>query len=374
MQILQGFSFNDNISQEAGVKMLHKRILHVANRAERYYGARHYGVPFKINNGMIRSGHQVYWFSDRDMARYMALLPSRKLGVRKCNKVFLEFCRNFRPDIIALCHADILTSETLRLVRKRLREARIFQYNVDTISTPDRIKKVLRLSDVVDATFITTAGGILQELSGQGSFAAFFPNPVDPSIDTCQCHLHDDLPIEVFFAGGLSPWSEMDDLRVQAINKLRGLLPHRKIVFHDNLFGAEYFDTIGRSKIGLCFNNKYPGTKRGDGGSLYLYSSDRISQYMGNGLLTFVGKQYDLATLYGTESLVEVENLDELVTKLETFLTDDNLRRKVAARGHAISHAEFNCERVTQYMLESVTGEPFSYPYRWPTDKFFRRG
>ena len=70
------------------------KIIHVANRAERYKGARSYGLPYRINNGLVRDGHHVCWFSDRDMARYLAPLPTRKLGVGKCNRALLEFCRN----------------------------------------------------------------------------------------------------------------------------------------------------------------------------------------------------------------------------------------------------------------------------------------
>lgn len=58
------------------------RILHVANRAEKSLGARYYAPQYKFNNGFVRNGHDVLWFSDRDIARAASVFRSQKGGGR----------------------------------------------------------------------------------------------------------------------------------------------------------------------------------------------------------------------------------------------------------------------------------------------------
>jgi len=100
--------------------MTPKCILHVASRAEHYRGARYYGISDRINNGLVRAAHHVYWFSDRDMGRYLAPIPSRKFGTGPCKIAFLKYCADVPPEVIALCHADIIRPETLHEARKLL--------------------------------------------------------------------------------------------------------------------------------------------------------------------------------------------------------------------------------------------------------------
>ena len=306
-----------------------KRILHVASRAERYLGARYYGIPYKINNGLIRAGHYVYWFSDRDMARYLAPIPSRKLGRGKCNKAFVEFCRNMKPEVLVLCHADIIRAETLLEVKKFLPDLRILQYNVDGLHIEANVEAILSRADIVDATFVTTGGSILSSVAGEKSYAAFMPNPVDPSIDLGEAHTHRDLPTDVFFAGGLAKWSEQTDLRALSIRQLRERLPDRKMLFSRWLWGTEFMETLSQSKIGLCFSHRSPDTYQGDGGTLYHYCSDRVGQYMENGVLTFVNKLNDLNSLYGDDAVVTIDTFDDLIEKVEYFLNNEDHHAKV---------------------------------------------
>ncbi len=65
-------------------------------------GARNYFLPVKINNGFIRNNHEVFWFSDRDIARCSNVFLTRKMGVSASNRKFLQVCRNFQPDVYVL--------------------------------------------------------------------------------------------------------------------------------------------------------------------------------------------------------------------------------------------------------------------------------
>ena len=45
------------------------KILHVSNFGDRHNGRLYWNQCFKISNGFVRNGHNVYNFSDRDKSR-----------------------------------------------------------------------------------------------------------------------------------------------------------------------------------------------------------------------------------------------------------------------------------------------------------------
>ncbi|MDH5470588.1 MAG: glycosyltransferase family 1 protein, partial [Gammaproteobacteria bacterium] len=142
------------------------KILHASHTHMKTLGARNYLLPVRINNGFIRNNHEVFWFSDRDVARYSSFLGSRKTGVRACNRKFLEVCRNFEPDVIALCSADIISPDTLAVARRLLPNVAIFQYYIDPLFIKENDQNVRSKAEVVDYTFVTTAGEVLRRVAG----------------------------------------------------------------------------------------------------------------------------------------------------------------------------------------------------------------
>lgn len=349
------------------------RILHASHTHMKSLGARNYFLPVRINNGFIRNNHEVYWFSDRDMARYSSIFHSRTTGVGACNRKFLEVCCNFEPDVIALSSQDILKPETIVAARKMLPNAAVFQYYIDALYLKCNLEEAKRKSDVVDMTFVTTAGPFLSKLAGNGSKVAFMPNPVDPSIDVHRCHERTDQPYDVFFAGNISKWLHPDDLRGQAHELIKKRIPDARCAFHGqggnpSLFGAAFMRALGEVKIGLNFSQRNVHAKSGPGGELYLYSSDRIGLYQGNGLLVFTTKAFSLSELYGSDSIVEVEDADDFVDKLRYYIENESERQKGARAGYELGHREFNERLVSQYMIEATLGLPYSHSYRWPTE------
>lgn len=351
------------------------KILHVSfSQPVKHLGARNYLYPTRLNNGFIRNGHEVYYFSDRDVSRCSTVLGIRKLGHIAANRKFLTACANFRPDVIALCSADILTIDTIAATRRLLPNVAIFQYYVDPLFLEENLRNARSKREVVDHTFATTSGAILSELAGSRSRASFAPNPVDPSIDTQGCHLRADQPYDVFFAGhNRSHWLDPDDLRPRAKGLLAQHAPAARCRFvgdtpGEYLFGAEFVEAVGQAKIGLNFSQKHRDAQPGNGGALYMYSSDRIGIYQGNGLLVFSQKDFSLADLYGEEAVVEVADDQDFIEKIRYYLTNDAARRQTATRSHQLVHAEFNERLVSQYMIEQTMQLRFSHPYRWPTE------
>jgi hypothetical protein len=353
------------------------KVLHASHTHLKSLGARNYFLPVRINNGFIRNNHEVYWFSDRDVARYSSIFHSRTSGVGACNRKFLEACRNFEPDIIALSSQDILAAETLAQARKLLPNVAIFQYYIDPLFHELNVRNAASKAGVVDWSFVTTGGPVLRQVAGSRSRVAFIPNPVDGSIDIHRCHERTDQPHDVFFAGHIATSQAPDDLRGRAYQLIRERIPTARCAFyghggHPSLFGAAFMRALGQARIGLNFSQRTEAAKAGPGGELYLYSSDRIGLYQGNGLLVFATRSFSLSDLYGPDAIVEVEGADDFIDKLRYYLKNDGERQNVARAGYELGHREFNERLVSQYMIEATLGLSFSHGYRWPTENFGR--
>lgn len=345
------------------------RIVHVANANYKYLGLRNYGLPIKINNGFIRNGHDVYFFSERDIARASSLFGNRKMGVKACNKKLLQVCKNFEPEVLALAHADLIYNETIEAIRQFLPDLLVFQYNIDALFIPSNVEHIKSKIDFVDHTFMTTAGMSLRSVAGKYSGVSYIPNPVDSSIDACKNHEKDILKTDIIFAAAMNRWVAEDDLRAQAPGAIKKSLPQLQCEFYGNdnkIWGAEFRKAICRSRMGLNFSLRPAGLAAGTNSPLYLYSSDRISLYMGNGLLTFVTVESQLSDLYG-EGVVAVQDITDLIDRLSYYNANDSERKRVAKIGYDFSHQHCNERLVAQYMLEQASGQKLSHDYVWPT-------
>ena len=77
----------------------------------------HYNTGKRINNGLIRLGHNVYQLSDRDIisSSRTILDPSSK---KNLNKKIIDIYENFKPNLIILGHADKL-KKNFKILEKK---------------------------------------------------------------------------------------------------------------------------------------------------------------------------------------------------------------------------------------------------------------
>lgn len=343
---------------------MHHSILHVANFSPRPKGAGFASVQFKLTNGLIRAGHNVVTFSDRDVARASTPLRSRKIGVPGANRRLLELVSAFRPDIVLFGHADTIQPATLMEIRNRLPGIRLAQWNVDPLFEDDNVARIRAKIDYVDRTFVTTAGPLLQELAKAGAPVAFMPNPVDPAIEYGCAFDRDDLPYDVFYAVG-SPRIGRRHCGVETnagriIRNLRKRLP--KLTFltpgidGNHLEGAPGMAALNSAKIGLNIS------RRND---VHLYSSDRMAHLAGNGLVVMIDRASGYGDLFAEDELGFYGSEDELAAKLERFAGDAVLRKATAKRGWGAYHAMFDATRVAEYMIGVLDGWIDPATFRW---------
>lgn len=336
------------------------RVVIVGNFNERKAGANFYATVRKLSNGFVRNGHLVMPLSDRDVAREAGRLGIGRAGQGEANRRLLELARNFRPDLVLLVHADIIRNDTLCELKTLKPAPVIAVVNLDPLFEAVNPPRVRRFAEAADITFITTAGKTIADYATPTHRIAFIPNPADRSIETMEGFTRSDQPNDLvctIVSEKGTPW------RADFMRRLEAAVPEARYAFCGleglpPIFGSAYFDMIASARMGLNLN-------RSD--EHYLYSSDRIAQYAGNGLMLFVGRSTGYGEIFSDREFVFYDGLEDLAEKLRYFKTHDDERRAIAQAGHAKYHAIFNERLVARFMEEAALGRTLSPAYAWPT-------
>lgn len=338
------------------------RVLHVANFHLRKYGWVYNSIDRKLSNGLIRNGHLVYDFSYRDVARSESIFKTTKLGGgRIANRRLLETCWRFRPDLLLLGHSELITAETLDTIKQQMPAIKTALWYIDPLFNEEAIQHVVRRLQCLDAVFATTGGKWLEKFKGSRNIAAFLPNPVDPSIECHRSFELDEATVDLLFCGREAKGSE----RARTLRQLQEELSDLRFEIWGSLgqpkiLGYPYCQKLSETKMALNFN------RRDD---ISLYSSDRISQLTGNGVLTLTNRIPGFETLYGEDEVVYFDSIAELIDKIRYYSQHNEDRRKIAARGWQKAHSSFSCQRVAKYMLEVIYNRSFSESYEWQNER-----
>jgi hypothetical protein len=316
------------------------RIVHVSNFTMKWNGESYFAIPYKLNNGLTRLGHNVFSVCDRDIADSY-FLGIRRLGRIHANRKIQQICEEVRPELLLLGHCTLIDPSTIASIRQIVPGVRIAHWNCDPLFFADNMLRLRSLASIVDATFVTTAGPLMESIADDGSRITFMPNPVDKSIEMVRA-FENDANIDLLFIG--SPVKE----RAALCETIRGDMPDLRFetcgfAGAPAVFGAQLFDLLGRSKMGLSLS------RRDD---IPLYASDRMSIMMGCGLLTFVDRRTRFDLIFGEDELVAYNDVSDLLAKLKFFVRHEGRRREVAERGWQKIHAVFSETRVAQWLLD----------------------
>ena len=349
------------------------KILHVSNFGDKHNGRLYWNQCFKISNGFVRNGHNVYNFSDRDKSRSSVLNKFNQNS--SVQKDLLETIKNFNPDLIVLGHADRVNLNTLDIIRSKNKNIRIIEWNVDNFHLDNTKNKLQKRSKYLDGIFSTTADEKIAQCV-RNNFISFFPNIVDSTIENLKIYENNEYEKDVFFAlshgvgtGKLRTKNsnkESLDPRVQFITNLSENLPSIKF----NLFGMkniqpvwanDFLNEISKCFMGICLQRK-PLLKYG--------LSDRIAQYLGNGLMVFIQNEtqyYDI--LEDNVEAVYFDDVDDLSSKILFYRDNQDKAKLIAKNGHIKIHNISNEKIVTKYMLDCLAGireDKLSIEYKWP--------
>ena len=344
------------------------RILHVTNFNERLDGRLFFNTGRRINNGFIRLGHSVLGFSDRDIQKYYKSIGDFK-GKKTLNDKLKKTCYNYKPDLIVTGHADLISQEQIKELKEDNPNTKFAQWFLDplNINGPDfeRNKdRILDKIDVMDASFITTSPSALKFLpSNKKSF--FIPNPSDHSFETLN-NFNKSCSVDVFFAlshgvhrGKLKSGKEDD--RIIFLRKLQEITSNVKFDLYginniQPIWADHYFKTIANAKMGLNLS-------RGD--AIKYYSSDRITQIVGNGLVCLIDEKTQYRDFFSNKEMVFYKNLNDLSEKICKISGDDKLRKKIGKNGKEKYMKYFNSTKVAEFIINKTLEIKTNNKYLW---------
>ena len=344
------------------------RILHVTNFNERLDGRLFFNTGRRINNGFIRLGHSVLGFSDRDIVKYYKSIKDFN-GSNALNEKLKSTCYNYKPDMIVLGHSDLVNAQQLGQLRDDYPSVKIAQWFLDPLNVdgPDferNKKRILDKSDFIDTNFMTTSPNVLKFLP-KNTNNYFIPNPVDPSFETLN-NFDDNCIVDVFFAlshgvhRGVLKRGKDDDRNYflkELLNKSRNVkfdiygLNNKQPIWADH-----YFKVISKAKMGLNLSRGKP---------IKYYSSDRIVQIVGNGLVTLIDERTQYSDFFTNKEMVFYKNLDDLSEKIIKISNDEKLRKSIGKNGKKKYFKHFNSTIIADFIINRTFDLKKTKKYFW---------
>lgn len=335
-------------------------------------------ISFKLTNGLIRNGHFVVNYPDRDLCRTFGFGHMNFWGKKKLQEHFINYCRFFKPDVLLIGHVDTIETETFLKVREELPDLRVVQRNVDWINVESENPTVIELGrhnvaninrrlPAVDVTLITTADKtLLSQFKQDGKKVGFLPNPVDKTVETARCFEHEDLPYDVMFCAGKNSLRQFcgQDVKSEEIARritehVSGLHPLFAGLLGTPLLHAnDYQDALATAAMGLNLSRI---------NDTYLYTSDRLAHIMGNGQLAFVDSRVGYQDLFDKDEMAFYTEPADLYEQITYYKKNPKARMKVAQKGWEKYHRLFNEQVIAKYVMDLAMDTFNAEDYPWPT-------
>tara|TARA_Y100000590_G_scaffold208062_1_gene235672 strand:- start:5465 stop:7588 length:2124 start_codon:yes stop_codon:yes gene_type:complete len=341
------------------------KILHVTNFNERHNGRLFYNTGRRLNNGFVRLNHSVLTLSDRDIVSYYRSIKDID-GSKTLNKKLIEVISNYVPDILVLGHADLIKSETLEFIKETYPNIKIAQWFLDRMDSEWKSNKsrFLDKMNLMDCSFCTTSPDILKFPKKNKVF--YIPNPADESFESLNVYKNKNFNNDVFFAmshgvhRGTLKKGKFDKREI-FINKLIKKIPNIKF----DLYGMNEIQPIWADNFKSAISRSKMALNLSQGFSTKYYSSDRITQLVGNGLLTFVDRKTKLHRLFKNNELVFYSSLQDLAKKIVKYADNDKLRISVAKNGKTKYLKYFNSTLVADYILKKTFNIKYKKKFIW---------
>ena len=178
------------------------------------------------------------------------------------------------------------------------------------------------------------------------------PNPSDRTFETLP-NYENDCENDVFFAmshgvhRGVLKKGKTDDRETI----LKTLVKKNKDIKFDfyglnniqPIWGKNFITALSKSKMGLNLSRGKP---------VKYYSSDRIAQLMGNGLLTFIHEKTCFSDFFNKNEIITYNNLDDLSEKIQKY---KKMKKKVIAKNGKKKYLKyFNSDIVSKFIVNKT--------------------
>ena len=193
----------------------------------------------------------------------------------------------------------------------------------------------------------------------------YIPNPSDDSFETLN-NFSKPCNVDVFFAlshgvhRGVLKSGKIDD-RINFLKELYTITPDVKFDIYgidkvQPIWADHYFKTISNAKMGLNLS-------RGD--AIKYYSSDRITQIVGNGLVCLIDEKTQYRDFFNNSEMVFYKNVSDLSEKILKISRDEKLRKKIAKNGKKKYMKYFNSSLVAEFIINKTLGIDNKKKFFW---------
>ena len=154
------------------------------------------------------------------------------------------------------------------------------------------------------------------------------------------------------------------DDRVNFLNNLQKITPDIKFdIYGTNkvqpIWADHYFKTISNAKMGLNLSR---------GETIKYYSSDRITQIVGNGLVCLIDEKTKYTDFFEKNEMVFYKNEKDLSEKILKIARDEKLRRMIGKKGKIKYMKYFNSNLVARFIINKTLDLPDKNKYLWSKD------
>ena len=216
----------------------------------------------------------------------------------------------------------------------------------------------------MEASFLTTSPEALNFIKNKDN-CYFIPNPSDSSFETLN-NFNKSCNVDVFFAlshgvhRGKLKSGKVDD-RINFLNELQSITDDVKFDIYginkiQPIWADHYFKTIENAKMGLNLSR---------GKAIKYYSSDRITQIVGNGLVCLIDEKTEYKNFFSDKEMVFYKNVSDLSEKILRISRDEKLRKSIARNGKRKYMKYFNSELVADFIINKTLNINSNKKYFW---------
>ena len=102
---------------------------------------------------------------------------------------------------------------------------------------------------------------------------------------------------------------------------------------------------------------------RGD--AIKYYSSDRITQIVGNGLVCLIDEKTQYRDFFTDQEMVFYKNISDLSEKILRVSNDEKLRKSLGKKGKDKYMKYFNSTLVAEYIINKTLGSKNNKKFFW---------
>tara|TARA_B100001029_G_C14781947_1_gene297004 strand:- start:265 stop:597 length:333 start_codon:yes stop_codon:yes gene_type:complete len=95
------------------------------------------------------------------------------------------------------------------------------------------------------------------------------------------------------------------------------------------------------------------------------YSSDRITQIIGNGLVTLIDEKTGYRDFFNDKEMVFYKNVNDLAEKITKLSQDERLRRKIGKKGREKYLKFFNSTLVADFIIKKTFDFKNKIKFAW---------